>query len=195
MRMDTREGQPPRQSCLDLAHPSLSHPLHLQPPIDAEPPPRRSPRTTPASHSPPHLTNLSPSHRCPPERARWRPKLHRQASSLCRARALPGTPPTSPNQQQPTTPTVEPSRARALPLPVHALHAESDMRVLKRARPRQPRNPRNGARHRTCVAAPRLPCTLADRDALAAPESDRSGTEPAPIPTKPSRHQRSRCNG
>jgi hypothetical protein len=144
---------------------------------------------------PSHLTNLSPSCSCPPERARWRPKLHRQASSLCRARALPSTPPTSPNQQQLTTPTMEPSPAHALPLPVHALHAESDVHVLKRARQRQPHNPRHGARHRTCVAVPHLPCTLADQDALAAPESDRSHTEPMPIPTKPSHHRRNRCNG
>jgi hypothetical protein len=42
MRMDTREGKPPRQSCLDLSLLSLS-PRHPTPPIGIEPPPTSAP--------------------------------------------------------------------------------------------------------------------------------------------------------
>jgi hypothetical protein len=71
----------------------------------------QDPTCTPLT-SPPHQSlSLSPM---PPERTRWRPRLRRQASSLCRASALLGTPPMSPNQQQLTTPPVGPSTARAL---------------------------------------------------------------------------------
>jgi hypothetical protein len=81
---------------------------------------------------PPYLTILSPSRRSPSEHAHWRLRRQQQTSRYCRARALPETPPSSPNQRQPTTLPVGPSTALALTAPCmhrvcreRALHSRS----------------------------------------------------------------------
>jgi hypothetical protein len=117
----------------------LSHSVSLQPPIDDEPPPRRSPTTPPASYPgpAPHLpSSLSPT---PTESAPLETRRRPQASGRSLASGCPETPPSTPNSQPPPTPSVDLAPARALPLLVHALHTESVVHIPKRARPRQPR--------------------------------------------------------
>jgi hypothetical protein len=145
----------------------LSHSLHSRPPIGDELPPRRSPSTPLTSYRAP-CTSTSPSlSPTPTVRTPLETRRRPQANGRSLATGCPEAPPSTPNDQPPPLLPVDLALARALPVPVHALDAESGTPVLRRAHARFPRSVHKPARHQVCNTTHPSPCTLAPQHAMA----------------------------